>query len=271
MVVTRELLTSVYTSNPALVQKAEAEIMDFEKSFAPGVWHHLDKATLIAEMRSRIRNPFQVNQGGQPFCGPASVLVELIWKQPLRYVEICRTLFLVGGFHGATQYIASSDQLRQASYGNLRMPQTDWMILSTLRDAENFLFPVEPNAPEMIRNLAGMTKSWEMKGWVREILGYKNVQYNHAYLTNDIGAMNDATAVLKAGGAAFALITAEGMLTDTPPRVRFPSHWIALLGNIEVQGDPVMFDIFTWSKQMRLKMDVSSFKEHLWATVTGTP
>jgi hypothetical protein len=271
MAVTREVLANVYTSDVGLVQEAEAAIDDFEKSSAPGAWLFLDKATIIAEMRSRVHDPFQVNQGEQPFCGPAAVLVELIWKQPLRYVEICRSLFLIGGFHGATQYIASSDELRKASHGDLRMPQTDWMILATLRDVENILFPVEPNAPDLIRNLAGMTKSWEMKGWVQEILGYKNVKYNHAYLTNDISAMNEATAAINAGGVAFALITAEGMLNDTPPAISFPSHWIALLGNISVQSDPVNFDIYTWSKQMRLKMDAGAFKKYLWATVTGTP
>ncbi len=237
MAIVRETLRNVYSPDPTRVQEAEAAIADFEKSFAPSAWLHLNKTTLIAEMRSRVRDPFQVNQGGQPFCGPASVLVELVWKQPLRYVEICRSLYLVGGFQGASRYIASSDELRRSTYGDLRMPQTDWMILATLRDVENVLFPVEPNAPDLIRNLAGMTKSWEMKGWMQEILGYRKVKYNHAYLTNDISAMNDAAAALKAGGAAFALITAEGMLSDRPPAVPFPSHWVALLGNISVQGD----------------------------------
>lgn len=88
---------------------------------------------------------------------------------------------------------------------------------------------------------------------------------------NDASAMNDAANAINAGGVAFALITAEGMLSDSPPPVPFPSHWVALLGNISTQGDPVNFDIYTWSKQMRLKMDAGSFKKYLWATVTGTP
>jgi hypothetical protein len=269
-VITRDVLTGVYTANGDLAA-AESAITDFESSSAPGVWQFLDKAAIIADMRSRVQDPFQVNQGGQPFCGPAAVLFELVRKQPLRYVEICRSLFLVGGFQGTTQYIASTDDQRLNSRGNLQMGQADWMVLSTLRQMENILFPVEPNAPDVIRNLSGMTKSWEMKGWVREILGYPNVDYNHAYLINDISAMNDAAEAIQAGGVAFALITAEAMLEDQPPVIPFPSHWIALLGNIAVQGDPVTFDIYTWSRQMRLTMDAAFFKKYLWATVTGRP
>lgn len=269
--VTRALLTNAYLPNPQLVKEAEAAIAAFEQSIAPSVWTFLDKATILAEMRARIRDPFQVNQGGQPFCGPAAVLFELVRKQPRRYVQICQTLFVTGGFQGYQHFIGSSEQLRRNSRGDLRMGQADWMVLSTLRELENRLFPVEPNTPELIRNLAGMTTSWQIKGWIRELLGYNTVEYNHAYVMNDISAMRDAAVAIQAGGVAFALITAEGMLTDKPPLVPYPSHWIALLGNISVQGEPASFDIYTWSKQMRLTMDTGSLKKYLWATVTGKP
>lgn len=269
--ITRDVLSGVYQADPALVHEAEGAIADFERSIAPSAWPFLDKATVIADLRARVNDPFQINQGGQPFCGPAAVLFELVRKQPSRYVEMCRSLFLVGGFQGYSHYIAASDELRHNSRGDLKMGQADWMVLATLREMENVLFPVEPNAPDLMRDLAGMTKSWEMKGWIREILGYKNADYNHSYVMFDIKAMNDAASAIQAGGVAFALITAEGMLGDNSPLIPFPSHWIAILGNIAVQSDPVNFDIYTWSKQMHLAMDSGSLKKYLWATVTGTP
>ncbi len=247
--IARDVLQEVYQPDCSLLREAEAAIADFEQSSASSAWPYLDKATIIADVRARVNDPFQVNQGGQPFCGPAAVLFELARKQPCQYVEICRSLFLIGGFQGHTHYIAASDELRQNSHGDLKMGQADWMVLATLREMENVLFPVEPNAPDLMRDLAGMTKSWEMKGWVREILGYRNVDYNHAFVMFDVNVMNDAATAIQAGGVAFALITAEGMLGDHPPAVAFPSHWIALLGNISVQGDPVNFDIYTWSKK----------------------
>ncbi|XHX77722.1 MAG: hypothetical protein RBJ76_25350 [Stenomitos frigidus ULC029] len=269
--ITKDVLTGVYPSDTEQVAAAMAAIAEFEQSPAPGAWAFLDKATIIAEMRVRVQNPFQVDQGGQPFCGPAAVLVALLQKQPLRYVELCRSLFLLGGFQGFSRFIVSSDRLRQNSRDNLRMGQVDWMVLATLRDVESLLFPVEPNAPDIIRNLAGMTKSWEMTGWIKEILGYSQTDYNHVYLMNDVNAMQEAATVLQSGGVAFALITAEGMLGKQPPRVALPTHWISLLGNISVKGDPVTFDLYTWSQPLRLTMAARSFKKYLWATVTGMP
>jgi hypothetical protein len=263
--------TNLYLPDAKLIQIALAEIDTFEKSAAPGVWETLNKATIVAEMRSRVNDPFQINQGGQPFCGPAAVLFELVRKQPLRYVRICQSLFEMGYFQAASQWISAPEDLRKASRGDLRMGQADWLVLATLRQSENLLFPVEPNSPELIRNLAGMTKSWEMRGWIKEILGYRKSEYYHAYLMNDVSALNRAMAAVQAGGVAFLLITAEGMLQNSPPPIPFPSHWIALLGNVAITNQQVGFDVYTWSKKLHVDLDMSSFKKYLWAAVTGIP
>ncbi|MBE9013569.1 hypothetical protein IQ250_25580 [Pseudanabaenaceae cyanobacterium LEGE 13415] len=246
-----------------------SEIDAFEQSSAPGVWACLEKTIVISEMRSRVSNPFAIDQGGQPFCGPASVLFELVRKQPSRYVQICRNLFESGGFQGATQWIRADEQLRGNVDRHLRMSQVDWMVLATLRESETLLFPVEPNAPDLIRNLAGMTKSWEIKGWIRELLGYSRTNYHQAYLFNDVEAMNQSIAAIQAGGVAMLLITAEGLLQDNPPPIPFPSHWVTLLGGFVVNRDRVSFDVYTWSKQVTIQTDMNSLKKYFWASVTG--
>jgi hypothetical protein len=253
--------------NSVPTQNAIALLEAFEASIVPGAWQFLDKATVIGEMRDRLSNPFAINQGGQPFCGPAAVLFELVRKQPERYVELCQNLFAIGGFHSQNHYIAASDELRAASTGNLRMAQVDWMVLATLRDAETQLFPVEPNAPDLIRNLAGMTKSWELIGWVKEILGYQQVDYNHAYLLNDLSALQKAETAIAHGGVAFSLITAEGLISHEWV-IPAPNHWVTILGNVEANDDRTAFDIYTWSKQVRIDIDTPTFRKYFWLTVT---
>lgn len=269
-------------SNAASRQAALAAIAAFEQSAAPGLWQHLEKRTIVAEMQSRVNDPFKVNQGRQPFCGPASILFELIHKQPLRYVQLCRDLFEQSKFQAKTKQIEASERLRQESKGNLQMGQADWMVLATLRDAENLLFPVAPDAPELMRNLSGMTKSWEMKGWVREILGCDRVKYDHTYLLGDMGALRHAAKVIEAGGVAFALVTADGLLGQTTPDkeelpVALPNHWITLVGNISIQkgsfgnhdSGHVSFDVFTWAKKMHVDANEGPFERFMWGIVTG--
>ena len=264
--------------NPILVQDALSAIAEFEKSKVPGVWPGLNQRQIIAEMRSRLSNPFNVNQGAQPFCGPAAILFELIRRNPVYYVQICRNLFQLGGFHTQSKrWISPSPRLREST-GQLQMPQADWMVLSTLRESENLIFAVEPDSPQIIRNISGMTKSWEMMGWVREILGYRDVKYHNAYLMWDVSALRRAAEAINAGGVAFALITAEGMLTNQPPVLAYPSHWVAILGDMIVQeanfsqGDRgrIGFDIYTWAKKMRVDLAQKPFETYFWGTVVGS-
>ncbi|NEU73221.1 hypothetical protein PI95_011765 [Hassallia byssoidea VB512170] len=251
-------------------------IADFEKSNVPGVWATLDKNQVLADMRSRVLDPFLVNQGGQPFCGPASILFELIRKQPLRYVQICRSIFETGGFQGQTTRIKASQTLVK-SRGRLRLSQADWMVLATLREAENSIFNIEVESPDIIRNLSGMTKSWEMKGWTREVLGYRKVKYIHTYLFGEYEALNEASAVIDSGGVAFGLITASGLLGGKKPFLPYPNHWITILGNISFKGGSwfdqesgrVSLDIYSWAKKFHIDLDERPFEDYFWGVVMG--
>lgn len=256
--------------NSESLKLAEQAIDEFENSTIPGVWVGLDKQTIIKELRSRIANPFSVNQQSQPFCGPASIIFELIRKQPDLYVQICRHLFQIGGFHTQTnRWIYPSSRLLN-SQGNFKMPQVDWMLLSTLRESENLIFPVEPDAPALVRNLAGMTKTWEMAGWIQEILGYQKTKYLNAYLSKDVQVLQEATQIVNAGGVAFALINDLALLLNKPPAIPYPSHWVALLGNLSLEDNNLIsFNVYTWGKMMTITINLDLFKIHFWEVVAG--
>jgi len=273
-------LTGVFSSqkpNQSLLQQADEAISEFERSNLPSFWPALNKTQIIAEMRSRIQDPFQVNQGGQPFCGPAAVTFTLSARQPLGYVEICRNLFETGSFRTQSMRSISPSMTLRQSKGNLRMPQVDWMVLAALRESENLIFPIEASAPAIVRNISGMTKSWEMAGWAREVLGGRDVKSHYAYFSGDLEALRAADEAIQAGGFAFALITAEGMLGKKLPLIPYPSHWVALLGNITIQEgssgnvnrDRVSFDVYTWGKKMRVDLAKNSFKNYFWAAIAG--
>ena len=260
------------TLNPSIL----SALAEFEKSTTPSIWSSLDKKQVLADMRIRLNDPFQVNQGGEPFCGPVSILFELVRKQPLKYVQICRSLFETGGFQGQTMRIQGSKRLCQ-SRGRLRMSQADWMVLATLRESENLIFPVEADAPTIIRNIAGMTKSWEMKGWAKEVLGFQKIKYWHTYIYGEVEALNETAAAIANGGVAFALITAAGLLNNKKVFLPYPTHWIPILGNISIQGGDwlnkdrgrISLDVYSWGRKYHLDFDEEPFEDYFWGVVIG--
>ncbi len=254
----------------------------FALSPQPGVWKHLDKQQIIHEIGDRIADPYQVQQGEQPFCGPAAVVFELIRKQPHRYIDICQSLYERGSFAGFTKTIVAAGRLCR-SYGNLRMAQADWMLLATLRDCANLLVPVHPKAPKLIREFGGMTKPWEVNGWVRELLGYSLTKSYPTPLWNEFRALQEAQKTIDTGGVAFALINSQGLLGHNSfiasrfHRI-FPNHWVTILGNISI--DPVAqvskkkraqvnFDIYSWGRKIKVNTDAAAIRDYFWGVAIG--
>ncbi len=264
--------------DPSLTER----LARFAMSPQTGVWNHLDKQQIVNDLRDRIADPFQIQQGEQPFCGPAAVVFELIRKQPHRYIDICQSLYEHGSFDGFTKKIVAAGRLCR-SYGNLRMAQADWMILATLRDCANMVVPVHPKAPRLVREFGGMTKPWEMSGWVRELLGYSVAKSYPTPLWNEFRALQEANNIINSGGVAFALINSQGLLGNNSLLASrfhriYPNHWVTILGNISIEPSTqvvkkkrtrVNFDIYSWGRKIQVNTDAAAIRDYFWGITIG--
>jgi hypothetical protein len=274
----RSDLNTTITIDPSIDER----LRKFANSPQTGVWNHLDKRQLIEDIRNRLTNPYLIQQGEQPFCGPASVVFELIRKQPARYIDICQNLYEYGSFDGHTKKITVAGRLCR-SYGNLRMAQADWMLLATLRDCANTIVPVHPKAPKLIRELGGITKPWEINGWVKELLGYSQTKSYPTILSGEFRALQLADEIIQSGGVVFGLINSEGLLGNPSflmsrfHRV-FPNHWVTILGNISIEPatkiaknkqSRVQFDIYSWGRKIHISTDTATIKDFFWGVAVG--
>lgn len=260
--------------------EVEARLQRFVASAQPGIWPQLPKAKIVAQMRSRLQNPFEANQGKQPFCGPASILFELLRHQPLRYIEICQALYERGFFQAGATTIAATERLRH-SQGELGMAEADWLLMATWRDAENSIFRVDPSAPKFIQQLSGITKSWEMAGWAKTLLGYQRVRYHRAFLLGDVSALRRAERAVQQGGVAFLLVTADALLKPRALPVTVPNHWIVLLGDVAVQGQrrpwpwrsdrQLSFETYSWARRYGIQVPERAFEDLFWGVVIAQP
>ena len=275
----------------AIDPNLEEQLTNFARSTQTGVWTHLDKRQIINDIRDRIVNPYQIQQGEQPFCGPAAVVFELIRRQPDRYIQICQNLYEHGSFEGYSKKFVAAGRLCR-SYGNLRMGQADWMILATLRDCANKIVPVHPKAPKLIREIGGITKPWEISGWVRELLGYTHSKSHPTPLSGEFRAIQAASNTIESGGVAFALINSQGLLGHNSfianhfHRI-YPNHWVTMIGNISTIGTSgyglespikgsqqyrhhrIEFDIYSWGRKIHVNTDPATIKKFFWGVITG--
>jgi len=125
----------------------------FRNSPRPGVWPHIARADLIADMEDKLDDAFRVYQGNTPFCGPAAIVFELVSRQPARYVQICQELYETGSFQALTEEIEACEDLLNSevpppdSNTSIPISEADWMLMATLRDHANLFFDVETASP----------------------------------------------------------------------------------------------------------------------------
>jgi hypothetical protein len=241
-------------------------LTEFSESKRPGCWRGLRKVDILLDIEARLRQPFLVRQGGQPFCGPAAVVFESIRRDPVRYVGVCRSLWEDGCIPGYSRNLVASERLRR-SRGNFRMPAADWMVLATLRDTTNSILPVHPGLPQLFRNLSGITLPGEIGFWLKELLGVKSTKFHQAAIGDTMANLTRAKETIAAGGIAIALIN-DGLLHGKLPIVPFPNHWVAIVDRVERADTCVDLDLYSWGLQMSCQLTPAT-AVHWWGIVTG--
>jgi hypothetical protein len=244
-----------------MAEDLEQVIQQFVQSSQPSAWQGLDKAEILAGAIARLREPKQVKQGGQPFCGPAAVVFELIRKHPARYINLCRSLFETGYFEGFKQPIVASSRLRSAT-GNLRMPGVDWMVLATLRDQTSYSVPPDPAAPRLLREMSGITAPWDITSWLKNLLEYEQVKHYYTPWGGEFAALQEAQIAIDRGGIALALID-QGLLNYKVPCFSYPNHWVSILGNVDTHSK-TGFDCYCWGREIAMTSAPQEVRRHLW-------
>ena len=256
------------------IERAEpivTAMTQFEQSTQSGVWPHILKNDLIANIRAAVAEPLTIHQKYTPLCGPASIVYELVSRQPHRYIQICQQLYETGWFQGRTKEVKPSQTLLQSQIpknpepGGTDIRPADWMLLATLRDVENLLFPVDADSGQLVM---GITTPWEMKGWAFEILEFNQIAYESTYTYGEIDAMRLAETALNNGGVAFLMIDAA-MLRNEEPFIAYPTHWVSFLGKLTIDSHHIKFDCYSWGVEKHVDLDEESFEDYMWGVVTG--
>lgn len=250
-------------------------LADFRRSSKPGTWRYVDKASLLADVQATVANPYAVNQDFTPLCGPAAIVFEFARTDPARYVAVCQELFEDGSFQARTERVEASATLRNSRPNRTTTP-ADWILMATLRDAENELFDVEGDSNAFVM---GITTPGEMAGWAEEVLGFDTVSYESTYLYGEFDALRSARRAVDRGGVAFLMLHSD-VLDGRRPAVDFPNHWVAFQGNLFVDegSDPwwfdvdngrVRFDCYSWGRTTTVDVGEGPFEDGMWGVVTA--
>lgn len=169
-------------------QSASFKTTSLDAGFVPDAgteskaWPRLNRNIVLPRLQKLQADPNLINQGGIGLCTAAAFFHHIIQKNPREFYSFGIALYNTGvGFLGNFKISPGSD-LRNADYSALEIktpmmpPQADWMLMSALRDSENWIFDFEGSADETI---AMRTSAREMSGWYRKTGFYSSVEYTN--------------------------------------------------------------------------------------------
>jgi hypothetical protein len=102
-------------------------------------WKHISEKSLIDDLKERILNPKEINQGRYGTCGIVTYGYFLARVYPQIFVHYVLTAFYYGAMRGQGAFYRTSKNMRDAKpgtlKGNQKMNSADWVFMATV--AEN--------------------------------------------------------------------------------------------------------------------------------------
>jgi hypothetical protein len=264
-----------------LFEVPPSQISAFEHSTSPGVWAHITKAELIQDIKDTVADPLSVNQSHTPLCGPTAIVYELIARdagfglraQKKRYVQLCRQLWETGHIVARSMDIKPSDDLRNSPLSpENALSVADWMLIASLRDAENELEDVEGK----VSGLEGYSFPGAMKTWTFEVLGFDDADWEACWFSGEIDTIKKTQDTWSKGGVAFLnidsnLLTGKSAGEGNLIGIHLPDHWVAFEGPLFLDDATgmIQFHCYSWGDIKLVSKTQDAFSEYLYGVVLG--
>jgi len=227
-------------------------------------WPKLDSTTVLTRINDLKNNPNLVDQGNIGLCTAAAFFHHIIQKDAAGFEKFAKELYGSGIGFIKDLKVAPGPDLRNADYAALAAkhkglpPQADWMIMSALRDSENWFFDYE-GAPD--EETAMETSAKELSGWYKETGLYTSVTYSD---DTDLAAIK---AIKKTNSNHVALWIRTALLQTGKS-----THMITLESPIAIDepNDKVTFDYWTWGQPVKtMSTTLTAFKANYLGAITA--
>lgn len=245
--------------------EVKALLENFRNSTAPSKWPEIDKDQLVEDMKDRICDPIKVNQKGSDLCGSASIVYELVKRDPKNYIRICRNLYETGSFKSNNENYKASRNLRNSEiYEDLAT--ADWMLMATLTEEANiFLNNMDADSGP----LAMMATPRAIRKWLKDILLFSKVKQKIAVF-NEYEVLEEAKRACNNGGVAIILVNLK-LFDDVrlPDRRLVPNHYVSYDCCLRKTRHRRYFKCYTWGRIEPLNVAKRRFRKCIFRVITG--
>ncbi|MEA2490350.1 MAG: hypothetical protein QOH21_2142 [Acidobacteriota bacterium] len=222
-------------------------VTTFGNSTANGAWNNLPRADVVKRTIELLNNPDELNQGSNSLCGPAAFFNTWIQDDPKAFAGFTMQLYNSGAAAIGGLHIFAGEDLRHQNYMNITtrlggtIPSTDWMVMSAIRDSENFFFDYEGTPAE---DWQGGTRMGEIVSWLESTGLYANVRTTEERALSAVMALNPTV------NRRVILFVDSGITGPPQPISGEKDHFLALRKPLTVRPDGTLsFTFWTWGEK----------------------
>lgn len=229
-------------------------------------WPKLDPTAVTSRIKDLSADANLFDQGALGLCTAAAFFHHILQRRGPEFQVLASSLYGSGiGFLGKMRVAPGSD-LRNADYSALALktpnmpPQADWMVMSALRDSENWFFDFEGAADE---STAMSTSAKELSGWYRDTGFYTSVTFDHE------AGLAEIKAIKKTPKNHIAIWIEASLLIDASKA----THMITIESPLVIDepGDKITFDYWTWGQPVKtMSAKLSTFKAAYLGVITAS-
>jgi len=224
---------------------------------------------------------FEIYQGTTEFCSVTSVTFGFVHRQPRRFIEVARSLYETGGFLGKTDRLETSRSLQNSSIGDDVWP-LGWLMLASFMDSDNFYFDTDSS------DVDTQSSVWAVHYYLRELLGYDNVDYDSAQVASERTAFEAASDAVADDGVGILHIhdhiLDDDVLDDPEEHAsswKFPgNHFVAMSESATIadegdsddeSDDRFEFAVHSWGRRIEVDMEWQYIEDYIYGSISGSP
>jgi len=237
---------------PAALAEATAMINRFRAQTRAGAWHpRLDRREVADRLLTLIKDPDKVDQTANGLCGEAAFFNIWLWEDPLAVARFGVQLYNAGAASiGTEEWVRPRHSLLVQNFDNVvtqinrpnaRAAIAEWMMMSALRDANNYVFSYDGVPSDKWG--AGSTDR-EVARWLRATNLFSSVALKTG--GSEKGNFDHASRLVP--GRDVIMISCDShMLGNPKPASISDDHWFVLRSAIIEQSGTVDFRFWSWA------------------------
>ena len=233
----------VYETNKLIKEPTEDQVIALRilDRSASGPWAKVKWWKCQEGGAERVFDANRIQQGGLGVCGPAVIVNAMADSNPVGYANFVHQIFTTAMTDGER---ACDDLLANEPLSSLS--HVDWMVLCTMRDAENGVMDYSGEEGE---GFDGMTMPGEVEEWMTKLLGCVDTTCYTSYMWGEVSNTKKVNALMQAHpDDVFVNMMVDGdALRRKDYTLNVPNHFVRLLEPITFNPDgSIDIRCFSW-------------------------